>query len=91
MVEQLLHLVEGAVEVVPAQQVATTLRHPAGEVVETGLVAAAAAQELVHRALGRRAAHDRLADRIERLGDVDRRRERIAAVVPAEVGPRPQP
>ena len=37
VVEQLAHLLERAVEVVPLQQLAPLLRHPAGEVVEAGL------------------------------------------------------
>ena len=51
-VEQLADLLQGAVEVVPLQQLAALLGDPAGEVVEARLVAAAAAQELPHRALG---------------------------------------
>ena len=86
VVEQLLDLLEGAVEVVALQQVAAPLGHPAGEVVEAGLVLAAAAQELPHRPLRRVARHHVLADRVEGLGDVDRRRERVAAVVAAEAG-----
>ena len=84
VVEQLADLLQRAVEVVPLEQLAAPLGHPAGQVVEAGLVAAAAAQELPHRALRRVAGHHVLADRVERLGEVDRRRERVGpAVVPA--------
>ena len=80
-------LLQRAVEVVPLQQLAAPLGHPAGQVVETGLVPPAAAQELPHRALRRVAGHHVLADRVERLGEVDRRRERVGpAVVPAVAG-----
>jgi hypothetical protein len=82
LVEKLADLVEGAVEVVPLQQLAPPLGHPAGEVVEAALVATAPAQELPHRALGRVAGHHVLADRVQRLADVDRRGERVAAAVP---------
>ena len=89
MVEQLADLLHGAVEAVLAQQLAALRRDLAGEVVETALVLAAAAQELAHRALGRVARHHVLADRVQRLGEVDRRRERVrTAVVAAVAGPR---
>ena len=59
----------------------------AGEVVEAALVLPAAAQELAHRALGRVPGHHVLADRVQRLGEVDRRRERVRpAGVPAVAG-----
>ena len=57
----------------------------AREVVEALLVLAAAAQELPHRALGRVARHDVLADRVERLGEVDGRGQRVGAAVVAPV------
>ena len=88
-VEQLADLLERAVEVVPLQQLAAPLGDPAGQVVEAGLVAAAPAQELAHRPLRRVAGHHVLADRVERLGEVDRGRERVrAAVVAAVAGAR---
>ena len=68
----------------PLEQLAAPLRDPAGEVVEADPRLAAAAQELAHRPLGRVAGHHVLADRVERLGEVDRRRERVGpAGVPA--------
>ena len=82
-VEQLAHLLQRAVELVVAQQVAPPLGDPAGQVVETGLVASAAAQELPHRPLGAVAGHHVLADLVERLAEVDRGRQRVAAVVAA--------
>ena len=89
MVEQLPDLLHGAVEAVLAQQLAALGRHLTGEVVETALVLATAAQELAHRALGRVPRHHVLADRVQRLGQVDRRRERVrAAGVAAVAGPR---
>ena len=90
MVEQLADLLQRAVEVVPLEQLAAPLGDPAGQVVEPGLVATAAAQELPHRPLRRVAGHHVLADRVERLGEVDRRRERVAAVVPAVAGAVPR-
>ena len=81
MVEQLADLLEGAVEVVPLGQLAPLLGDPAGQVVEAALVLAAAAQELAHRPLGRVAGHHVLADRVERLGDVDRRSQRVGTAV----------
>ena len=81
LVEELADLLQGAVEVVALEQLAPPLGHPAGQVVEPGLVAAAAAQELLHRALGAVAGHHVLADRVQRLGHVDRRRERVRAAV----------
>ena len=68
MVEELLDLLERAVEVVLLQQLAAPLGDPAGQVVEAALVAAAAAQELAHRALRRVARHHVLADGVQRLG-----------------------
>ncbi|CAB4712892.1 unannotated protein [freshwater metagenome] len=85
-VEELADLLEGAVEVVLLQQLPTPLGHPAREVVEARAVLAATAQELPHRAIGRIARHHVLADRVERLGDVDRRRQRVAALVAAVAG-----
>ncbi len=79
-VEQLLDLLQRAVEVVSLGQLASSLRDPTRQVVETGLVPAAAPQELPHRPLGRVAGHDVLADRVQRLGQVDRRRERVGPV-----------
>ena len=84
MVEQLPDLLQRAIQVVALQQLAAPLGDPAGQVVEAGLVAAAAAEELAHRPLRRVAGHDVLADRVQRLGEVDRRGERVGpAVVPA--------
>ncbi len=83
LVQQLADLVQRPVEMVLLQQLAAALGHPAREIVQPGLVLAAAAQELLHRPLGAVARHHVLADGVERLGDVDRRRERVPAVVPA--------
>ena len=88
LVEQLAHLLHGAVEVVALQDVAAALRELALQLVEPGLVVAAAPQELAHRVLGRVAGHHVLPDGVERLGEVDRRGERVAAVVPREAAHR---
>ena len=85
VVEQLAHLLERAVEVVPLQQLAPLLGDPAGEVVEAGLALPAPPQELAHRPLRRVPGHHVLADRVQRLGDVDRGRERVRAAVVAAV------
>ncbi len=83
-VEQLLDLGQGAVELVPLHQVAALLGDAAREVVEASLVGAAASEELAQGALGRVPRHDVLTDRVERLAEVDRRRERVgSAGVPA--------
>jgi len=81
LVEQLLDLLQGAVEVVLARQLTSTLRDPARQVVEAALVSPAAPQELPDGALGRRAAHDVLADGVERFGQIDRWRERVRTVL----------
>ena len=81
VVEQLPDLLEGAVEVVPLEQLAPALGDPPGQVVEAGLVAAAPAEELPHRPLGRVARHHLLADRVQRLGQVDGRCERVRPAV----------
>lgn len=52
LVQQLADLLERAVEVVLARQLAATLGDTAGEVVEPGLVTTTTAEELPHRALG---------------------------------------
>ncbi len=85
-VQQLTHLLQGAVEVVPLEQLAAPLGHPPGQLVEAGLARATAAQELPHRPLGAVPRHHVLADRVQRLGDVHRRRQRVPSVVPAEAG-----
>ena len=77
VVEELADLLHGAVEAVAAQHLAAPLGDPAGQVVEALLVLAAAAQELAHRPLRRVARHHLLADGVQRLGEVDRRRERV--------------
>ena len=81
LVQELAHLTERAVEVVALQDLAAPLGHPSGQVVEPCLVVAATSQELLHRPLGRVARHHVLPDRVERLGEVDGRCERVAAVV----------
>ena len=83
LVQQLADLLHGAVEVVLAQDVTAPLGDLACQVVEAALVLAAAAQELAHGALGRVAGHHVLADVVQRLGEVDRRGQRVAAVVAA--------
>ncbi len=88
LVEQLAHLLHGAVEVVALQDVAAALRQLSLQLVEPGLVVAAAPEELAHRVLGRVAGHHVLPDGVERLGEVDRRGERVAAVVPREAAHR---
>ena len=79
---------EGAVEAVLLEQLATLGRDLAGQVVEAALVLPAPAQELAHRALGRVPRHHVLADRVERLGQVDRGRERVRAAGVAAVAGR---
>ncbi len=87
LVEQLLHLLQGAVEVVPAREFASAFGHTAHQVVEAPLRLPATAQELAEGALGRGPAHDVLADGVERLGQVDRGSERVRpALVPAVAG-----
>ena len=83
LVEQLAHLLHRAVETVALEDVPPPLRDLAGEVVEAPLVLPAPAQELAHRPLGRVAGHHVLADVVQRLGEVDGGRQRVAAVVPA--------
>ena len=80
-VEQLADLLQRAVEVVALGQLATLLGDPAGQVVEAALVRAAASQELAHRPLRAVAGHHVLADRVECLGDVDGRSERVGPPV----------
>ena len=76
-VEELLDLLQRAVQVVRARQLAAPLGDTPRQLVQAGLVPAAAPQELAHRTLGRGARHHVLADRVQRLGEVDRRRERV--------------
>ena len=86
-VEELLDLLHRAVEVVLAEQLTTLVGDLAGQVVEAALVLPATTQELAHRALGRVPRHHVLADGVQRLGQVDGRRERVrATVVPAVAG-----
>ena len=87
-VEQLADLLQGAVEVVLGQQLAAALGDPPGQVVEALAVAGPAAQQLAQRALGAVAGHHVLADLVERLGEVDRGRERVGAAVVAAVARR---
>ena len=79
-VEELLDLLEGAVEVVLLGQLLAAFGDPPRQLVQAGLVPSAAPQELAHRPLGRVARHHVLADRVQRLGEVDRRRERVRPV-----------
>ena len=74
-------LLEGAVEVVLRGQLAALLHDPAGEVVQSGAVLVAPAQELPHGALGAVAGHHVLADRVQRLGQVDWRGQRVGPAV----------
>jgi hypothetical protein len=53
LLEEFLHLLQRAVEVVLAGEVSSALGDPAGEVVQTGPVGSAPAQKLPHRPLGR--------------------------------------
>ena len=87
-VQQLPDLLEGAIQPVPVEQFPAAPLHLAGQVVETALFAAAAAQELPHRRRGRVPGHHVLADRLEGLGEVDRGREGVAAGVAAVAGVR---
>ena len=88
--EQLLDLLERAVELVVAQQALSLPVDVTGQVVEAALVAAAAPQVLAQRALRRVPRHDVLRDRLQRLGEVDRRRERIgSARIPSVLRPTP--
>ena len=91
-VEELLDLLQGAVQVVLPGQLLAALGDPPRQLVQPGLVPTAAPQELPHRPLGRVAGHDVLADRVQRLGQVDRRRERVGPVdVRGVPGPPGQP
>ena len=85
VVEELANLLQRAVEPVTAHQFGAPLAHASRQVVETLLVAGAAAQVLAHRALGRGARHDLAPDRLERLLHRHRRRERIRPAVVASV------
>ena len=88
LVEQLLDLLQGAVEVVPLGELAPLLGDPAGEVVEAGLARAhPRRRNSASPARGCSPGHHVLADGVERLGEVDRRGERVgAAGVPAVAG-----
>ena len=77
VVEELADLLQRAVEPVTAHQFCAPLAHSSRQVVETLLIAGAAAQVLAHRALGRGSRHDIAPDRLQRLLHRDGRGERI--------------
>ena len=77
LVEQLLDLLQGAVEVVARQQLSATTVGLGGELVGAAHVLGAAPQQLRQRAPRRAALHHVLADLLERLAQVDRRRQRV--------------
>ena len=81
LVEEFAHLLEGAVEIVTSQHLPPLLGDPAGQVVQTLLVAPTATQQLPHRPLRAVAGHHVLADGGQCLGKVDGRRQRVAAVI----------
>ena len=82
-VEEFADLGEGAVEVALLQQFLPTTVDLLAQLVESAHVRCPATQQLSERPLRRRAGHDIVADRLQRLAQIDRRRERIgSAAVP---------
>ena len=77
LVEQLLDLLQGAVKVVALQQLPATTIGFGGQFVGAAHVLGATAHQLGQRTPRRAALHDVLADLLERLAQVDRRRQRI--------------
>lgn len=79
-VQQLAHLLQGAVEILVLQQFPPTTVRPRGEIVQAAHVLRPATQHLLHRAARRRTFENVLTDRVERLPQIDGWRQRIRTV-----------
>ena len=77
LVEQLLDLLQRAIQVVLAQQLSASAVGFGGQPVGSGHALGATAQQLRERPARRRARHDVLADLFERLTQIHRRRQWI--------------
>ena len=85
LVEQLADLLERAVEATGPARLPLALPDLAEQVVEAAAAGQAAPQQLRQRLCGCQPAEHVVADLVDRLGDVVRRRERIVAAVPLAV------
>ena len=88
LVEQLLDLLQRAVEVVALQQFPAAAVRLGGQLVGAAHILSAAPKQLRQRSARRRSLHHVLPDLLERLAQIDRRRQRVRATGVAGVSGR---